>query len=104
MCSVERFDLLLLVSSRQVWSTGSITNSVKAALKVGGFSTKIEVECRSLEEAYEAAEAGAHIIMLDNYTPVTIKPDAKARGGEGCAVTGGGGVDSASRGSARWMA
>ena len=61
-----------------MWSTGSIAKSVEAALKVAGFSTKIEVECRSLEEACEAADAGAHIVMLDNYTPETIKPDAKA--------------------------
>ena len=36
---------------------------------VGGFSTKIEVECRSLEEAREAATAGSDVVMLDNFTP-----------------------------------
>ena len=39
------------------------------ARQAGGFSIKIEVECRSLEEAREAAEAGAEIVMMDNFTP-----------------------------------
>ena len=42
---------------------------MKDARVVGGFSTKIEVECRSIEEAEEAAEAGAEIVMLDNFSP-----------------------------------
>lgn len=34
-----------------------------------GFSTKIEVECRSIEEACQAAQAGADVVMLDNFEP-----------------------------------
>lgn len=34
-----------------------------------GFSNKIEVECRSADEAREAARAGADIVMLDNFKP-----------------------------------
>ncbi len=42
-----------------------------------GFSSKIEVEARGLEEAKEAAEAGADIVMLDNYdTPSDLVKDA----------------------------
>ena len=36
---------------------------------MAGFSTKVEVECRSVEEADEAATAGADIVMLDNFKP-----------------------------------
>ena len=36
---------------------------------VGGFSIKIEVECRSVQEAREAATAGCDIVMLDNFSP-----------------------------------
>lgn len=43
--------------------------AVKTARSVCGFSNKIEVECRSLEEAREAAGAEADIIMLDNFQP-----------------------------------
>jgi len=33
---------------------------------------KIEVECRSVEDAREAAKAGSDVIMLDNFTPAVI--------------------------------
>lgn len=42
---------------------------MKAARSVCGFSSKIEVECRSAEEGREAARAGADVIMLDNFQP-----------------------------------
>ena len=45
---------------------GSITNAIKQARKVGGFSLLLEVEVGSEEEADEAIDAGADIIMLDN--------------------------------------
>ena len=41
--------------------------AVQDARRVGGFSSKIEVECRSVPEATEAALAGAEIVMLDNF-------------------------------------
>lgn len=34
-----------------------------------GFSSRIEVECRSADEGREAARAGADIVMLDNFNP-----------------------------------
>lgn len=40
-----------------------------SARSVCGFSSKIEVECGSLEEASEAATAGADVVMLDNFPP-----------------------------------
>jgi len=43
--------------------------AVKDAHVVGGFSTKVEVECRSVEDASEAAAAGSDVVMLDNFSP-----------------------------------
>lgn len=43
------------------------SQAVTNAKRVGGFSTKVEVECRSMEDATEAANAGADIVMLDNF-------------------------------------
>ncbi|KAI9007046.1 Quinolinate phosphoribosyl transferase [Gaertneriomyces semiglobifer] len=65
----HRMDLssMIMLKDNHVWATGSITNAVKAARSTGGFALKIEVECRSEEEAVEAIEAGADIIMLDNF-------------------------------------
>ncbi|KAL7282233.1 hypothetical protein ACG7TL_003702 [Trametes sanguinea] len=47
-------------------TTGSITNAIKQARKVGGFSLLLEVEVGSEAEADEAIDAGADIVMLDN--------------------------------------
>lgn len=40
-----------------MWSAGSITQAVKQARSVAGFSMKIEVEARTMEEALEAVRA-----------------------------------------------
>lgn len=44
-----------------------------AARAVGGFALKIEVECQSEAEANEAIEAGADIVMLDNFDGAGLK-------------------------------
>lgn len=46
-----------------------IVQAVGIARKGCGFSQKIEVECRSYQEAYDAAKAGADVLMLDNFDP-----------------------------------
>jgi nicotinate-nucleotide pyrophosphorylase (carboxylating) len=60
------------MQDNHVWSTGSITHAVNRARSVGGFSLKIEVECRTQQEAEEAIAAGADVIMLDNFTPENL--------------------------------
>ena len=76
--TTHRMDLsnMVMLKDNHIWSTGSITNSVKKAKIAAGHATKVEVECQSLEEAYEAASAGAEIVMLDNFTPEDLKRDA----------------------------
>jgi len=59
-----------------VWSVGNITAAVHKAQVIAGFSQKIEVEARTLDEALEAAQAGADIVMLDNMTPKQLKEEA----------------------------
>ena len=44
----------------------TLSEVVKRAVKEASHTLKVEVEVTSLEEAQEALEAGAHIIMLDN--------------------------------------
>lgn len=67
--STHRYDLssLVMLKDNHIWSAGNITQAVEDARMAAGFSLKIEVECRSLEEAREAARAGADIVMLDNF-------------------------------------
>jgi len=67
--ATHRQDLsqMVMLKDNHIWSTGSITNAVSKARAMAGFSMKIEVETKSMEEALEAAEAGADIVMLDNF-------------------------------------
>ncbi|XP_041837887.1 nicotinate-nucleotide pyrophosphorylase [carboxylating]-like [Melanotaenia boesemani] len=78
--SMHRQDLsaMVMLKDNHVWASGSITEAVKAARSVCGFSSKIEVECRSVEEGKEAAAAGADIVMLDNFQPQELHSAACA--------------------------
>lgn len=78
--ATHRLDLsqMVMLKDNHVWSCdGSITKAVHLAKKAAGFSQKIEVECQTLEEAVEAAGAGADVCMLDNFEPDMLKRDAK---------------------------
>ncbi|EFE33725.1 uncharacterized protein ARB_07190 [Trichophyton benhamiae CBS 112371] len=55
----------------------AIPSAVQAARATAGFSTKVEVECRSIEEANAAISAGADVIMLDNFTADGVRAAAK---------------------------
>ena len=76
--STHRMDLsnMVMLKDNHIWSAGSITGAVNAARRACGFSSKIEVECRDLAEAIEAATAGADIVRLDNFSPEEIRRDA----------------------------
>jgi len=65
-------DDLILIKDNHKALAGSIGEAVQRA-KVGSFTKKIEVEVTSAEEAIEAAEAGADILMFDNMSPSLIK-------------------------------
>lgn len=43
--------------------------AVRRARQAASFTLKVEVECSSLQEALEAAEAGADLVLLDNFRP-----------------------------------
>lgn len=65
----HRYDLsaMTMLKDNHVVAAGSITRAVRAAKAAGGFAVKVEVECRSEEEAEEAVAAGAEVVMLDNF-------------------------------------
>lgn len=75
----HRYDLssMIMLKDNHIWATGSIPNAVAAAKKVGGFALKIEVECRNENEANEAIESGADIVMLDNFKGNALFSSAK---------------------------
>lgn len=79
-CDTHRYDLssMVMLKDNHIWSTGSITNAVKNARSVCGFTVKIEVECQSEAEADEAIEAGADVVMLDNFNGAELKITAQS--------------------------
>eukprot|EP01098_Paradermamoeba_levis_P012817 TRINITY_DN5695_c0_g1_i1.p1 TRINITY_DN5695_c0_g1~~TRINITY_DN5695_c0_g1_i1.p1 ORF type:complete len:305 (-),score=92.87 TRINITY_DN5695_c0_g1_i1:52-966(-) len=71
----HRFDLssMIMIKDNHVEANGSIKRAVEMAKSVGGFTQKVEVECQNQAEAEEAIEAGADIVMLDNFKPDLAK-------------------------------
>ncbi|KAM8842761.1 nicotinate-nucleotide pyrophosphorylase [carboxylating]-like [Synchiropus picturatus] len=78
--STHRHDLsgMVMLKDNHVWASGSITKAVRAARSACGFSSKIEVECGTVEEGREAATAGADIVMLDNFHSQELQAAARA--------------------------
>jgi nicotinate-nucleotide pyrophosphorylase (carboxylating) len=67
-----RLDDMILLKDNHVAIAGSIENAVKKA-KAASVSRKIEAEVTSAAEALKAAEAGADIVMLDNFSPKQVR-------------------------------
>lgn len=72
-----RLDDQILIKDNHLKLVGSIAEAIERA-KTFSYSKKIEVEVRTLEQAEEAARAGADIILLDNMTPEQVAEAAKS--------------------------
>ncbi|KAJ1551940.1 hypothetical protein HK405_013331 [Cladochytrium tenue] len=90
---------MVMIKDNHVWATGSITKAVAAARRAAGFAVKVEVECGSEAEADEAVEAGADVVMLDNFTAegahvaaASVKARWAERGRSGFLVEVSGGI------------
>jgi nicotinate-nucleotide pyrophosphorylase (carboxylating) len=64
---------MILVKDNHIAIAGSIETAVKKAKQNASFSKKIEVEVAKVTDVVKAAEAGADIIMFDNFSPKQIK-------------------------------
>jgi len=72
-----RLDDMILLKDNHVAIVGSVENAVKKA-KAASVSKKIEAEVTSTADALKAAEAGADIVMLDNFSPKQVKEAVEA--------------------------
>jgi nicotinate-nucleotide pyrophosphorylase (carboxylating) len=68
-----RLDDAVLIKDNHLELAGSITDSVRKAKKKVSFTKKVEVEATTPDEAVEAAQAGADIVLLDNMTPKEVE-------------------------------
>ncbi len=67
----------VMLKDNHVDAAGSITGAVKNVRRFIPTTVKVEVETRNLQEVQEAVEAGADIIMLDNFDIATIEEAVK---------------------------
>lgn len=63
----------IMIKDNHIDAFGSITNCVKRVKSKVPHTLKIEVEVRNFDEAQEAVDAGADILLLDNMTTDTMK-------------------------------
>jgi nicotinate-nucleotide pyrophosphorylase (carboxylating) len=70
-------DDMILIKDNHLVIVGSVEEAVKRAKANASFTKKIEVEVTKPEEAVKAAEAGADIVMLDNFSPKQAKEASK---------------------------
>jgi nicotinate-nucleotide pyrophosphorylase (carboxylating) len=66
-------DDMILIKDNHIAMAGSLQEAVRSARERASFSKKIEVEVTSAADAFKAADAGADIIMLDNFSPKQIE-------------------------------
>lgn len=76
----HRYDLssMVMLKDNHITSTGSITEAVKSARSVCGFAVKVEVEVSTESDAKEAIDAGADVIMLDNFGGAELQKVAQS--------------------------
>jgi nicotinate-nucleotide pyrophosphorylase (carboxylating) len=66
-------DDMVLIKNNHITTVGGVGKAVQSAKTVVSFSKKISCEVRTLEETLEAANNGADILLLDNFSPEEIK-------------------------------
>jgi nicotinate-nucleotide pyrophosphorylase (carboxylating) len=71
-------DDMVLIKDNHLAIVGGVAEAVLRAKAKASFSKKIEVEVTTLEDALKAAEAGADIVMLDNFSPKQAKDAVEA--------------------------
>ncbi len=64
---------MVLIKRNHIRLIGSVKKAIELARQRVSFSKKIEIETSTPQEALEAAEAGADIIMLDNVKPEIVQ-------------------------------
>nr|WP_319374484.1 carboxylating nicotinate-nucleotide diphosphorylase [uncultured Methanobacterium sp.] len=77
-----RLDDSVLIKDNHLAMVGGVAEAVSRARKYVSFTKKIEIEVETLEEALQAANAGADIVMLDNMDPEDVTIVLEALDGE----------------------
>jgi len=68
-----RLDDAVLIKDNHLELAGSVGECVRTTRKKVSFTKKVEVEVTTPDQAVEATEAGADIVLLDNMTPKQVE-------------------------------
>ncbi len=80
----------ILIKDNHIEAAGSVSVAIARARAHAPHTARVEVEVESLEALDEALEAGADIVMLDNFVPDALRAAlARARGKALVEVSGG---------------
>lgn len=71
----------VLIKNNHIAVCGGVRAAVRAAMAKSPVTLKIEIEVRSVEEAVDAAQAGADMLLLDHMTPA-MATEVRKRVGE----------------------
>ena len=71
----------VLIKENHILASGSITAALQAARASAPAGMMIEVEVEGMDELHEALQAGAARILLDNFTPATLRQAVQAAAG-----------------------
>lgn len=72
-----RLDDMVLIKDNHLLLTNSVEKSIRLARKNVGSSIKVECEVTNMKEVIAAINAGAEIIMLDNFSPREVTKTIK---------------------------
>jgi nicotinate-nucleotide pyrophosphorylase (carboxylating) len=85
-----RLDDGVLIKDNHIAAFGSITETIKSCKRKVPALTIIEIECDTLEQVREAADAGADMILLDNMDVPELKEAVKIVAGRAVLEASGG--------------
>ncbi len=83
---------MILIKENHIMAVGSITEAIKQA-RIFHPSLKVEVETENLKEFFEASQANADIIMLDNFSLEDMQTAVAKNKGKSIKLEASGGVD-----------
>ncbi len=63
----------VMIKDNHIRAAGSISEAMARVRHVIGHMTAVEVECETIDQAREAVDSGADIVMLDNMDPFTMQ-------------------------------
>ncbi len=66
-------DDMVLIKNNHITAAGGVRAAVTAARESVSFSKKISCEARTLQDTEEAIDAGADIVLLDNFKPKDVR-------------------------------